>query len=342
MTVPAAAGTDREARAARDDVSVVICSYNGARFIDAQIASILAQSVLPGEIVLVDDASTDATFAQGERALTAAAVPLRLLRQPRNVGYVANFQFALAQARGDIVFLCDQDDVWFPHKIETMLACLDADADVVLAYSDAVLADEALAPLPGTLFDALGLSQEERAATTSEALFGVLLRRNIVTGACTAVRRRLIVAAGSVEPGFAHDEWLALIACTVGRVRRLDQPLLAYRQHGGNQIGVPTSMAARLKRFLDPGRSDRHAAAARLRRLRARLEAQRSAGAGRVDLESMLSELAASSAFAETRSAMPAPRLLRAVSVGRGLAGGGYARYARGLKTAVRDLIDPT
>jgi hypothetical protein len=319
----------------RSDVSVALCTFNGARFLRAQVESIWAQSLRPAEIVAVDDGSSDGTYEMLLDLAIESPVPMRIERNPINLGYAANFERALSLAQGDIVFLCDQDDVWDPRKIEAMVEPFQ-DPSVVLVYSDAELVDEALQPLAKTLFGALRLSARELRAVEGIEVFRGLLKRNSVAGAGSAVKRRLVELARPFETGFVHDEWLALIACLAGRVVRLDQTLLLYRQHGLNQIGVPTTHLARLRCLFSAAAIGRRSVVARLQRLHARMLAL-GVSAGSAELEAVEATLA----FALRRSALPEARLFRLPGVARLWLAGDYRRYARGLSTALRDVLEP-
>jgi hypothetical protein len=315
-------------------VSVALCTFNGARYLRAQVASIWAQTQLPAEIVAVDDGSSDGTYDLLLQLSLNSPVPMRVERNPSNLGYVANFERALDLCHGEVVFLCDQDDVWDRRKIETTLVPFD-DPCVVLVHSDAQLVDEALRPLPTTLFGALRLSPRERYAQDASEIFRWLLKRNSVTGASCAVRRRLIEIARPFEPGFVHDEWLALIACVTGRVVRLDRPLLLYRQHAMNQIGVPTSHLARLRKLFAAAPLSRCDVLARLTRLQLRLQSL-GLEPGRAELKSVVATLE----FAHRRCSLPAVRVSRLPGIVGLLMVGAYHQYARGFHTALRDLIE--
>lgn len=321
---------------ARPTVSVALCTFNGARFLRAQVESIWAQSVLPDEIVAVDDGSADGTYDLLLEVANASPVPMRVERNMRNLGYVANFERALALTRHEIIFLCDQDDVWLEHKVEVMLAPFVEDPTVMMVHSDALLVDQALRSLGATLFEALQLEPAERGERNADRMFEWLLKRNSVAGTASAVRRTLVEAARPFEPGFVHDEWLALMACLVGRLYRVDTPLVLYRQHGRNQIGVATSHLARLRRLFSATPIGRHTVALRMQRLQDRLRSLglKSSGSAERVVAEMLT-------FAGRRSALPEVRLLRVPGILWLLLSGEYKRYARGLRTALRDLVEP-
>ena len=106
-------------------LSVALCTYNGARFIIAQLESIAAQSRLPDELIICDDHSRDGTLDLVRRFAVSASFSVCVHANPKNLGSTRNFEQAVEMCKGDIIVLCDQDDVWRPDKlvrIETFLA----------------------------------------------------------------------------------------------------------------------------------------------------------------------------------------------------------------------------
>ncbi len=154
-------------------VSVAIATFNGERFISDQLRSIADQTVLPDEVVVADDGSTDRTVDEIRAFAQSAPFELRLLEGPQD-GIAANFAAAIDECVGDILFLADQDDQWFPSKVERVLAVFE-DPGCWLVVHDATLADESLRPAGQTLLGRhrlLGLSPDTH-----------------IKGCCTAVRR---------------------------------------------------------------------------------------------------------------------------------------------------------
>src|ERR687894_3003245 len=98
--------------------SVAMCTYNGARFVAEQLASVAAQTRPPDELVVCDDGSTDETCRLVEEFAARAPFPVRLFVNERNLGSTRNFGRAVALCEGDLVALSDQDDVWHPEKLE--------------------------------------------------------------------------------------------------------------------------------------------------------------------------------------------------------------------------------
>jgi glycosyltransferase involved in cell wall biosynthesis len=223
------------------DVSVALCTCNGASYLREQLDSILAQTRPVAEIVVGDDASTDETR---EILLDYAArcpARFRLHLHPERLGTVDNFGFVLAQCGGRVIFLSDQDDVWKPRKVETMLARFD-DPHAMLVFTDGRLIDAAGTPMASTLWKAWRFDWATRLRwkRSSAAVRDLVHNHNKVTGATAALRRELLddCLPIRVPPGYWHDAWLALHAAAHGGLRYMAEPLIDYRVHGGQQIGI--------------------------------------------------------------------------------------------------------
>jgi len=221
-------------------VEVVLCTFNGTRFLKPQLDSILLQSRPIQTLSVFDDGSSDDTVALVESCADAfrrIGIEVRLTVNPVNLGYAGNFARALAAAREDIVFLCDQDDLWYRDKVATLVAAIEA-TGVALAFSDGMLIDENGRRLgEETVLSTYGLQPDDvrefgRMAETR------LTQRNYVNGAAAAVRRSTAQAALPVPAGLPHDYWLALWCAASGGVYGVPACLYGYRQHGRNVIGI--------------------------------------------------------------------------------------------------------
>src|SRR5215217_714545 len=104
----------------RSKFSVAMCTYNGARFVAEQLASIAAQTRPPDELVVCDDRSTDATIAYVREFARTAPFPVRIFENEKNVGSTKNFERALELCEGDFIAFGDQDDVWLPEKLRKL------------------------------------------------------------------------------------------------------------------------------------------------------------------------------------------------------------------------------
>ncbi|MEW5833887.1 MAG: glycosyltransferase [Pseudomonadota bacterium] len=219
--------------------SVALCTYNGECLLQQQLDSLLAQTYLPDEIVVGDDASSDGTVAILQRFAARAAqagVAVHLHCDGENAGFVENFSRTVARASGDVVFFCDQDDVWMPDKLLLVMRRFEREPKLLLACGDGVLIRGDGSDMGVDLFEALALTRAEREALGGGRAFDVLVRRSMTTGATAAFRRELAALALPVGGGWLHDEWFAAVAAAMGPFAVLDEPLIAYGQHGGDQV----------------------------------------------------------------------------------------------------------
>lgn len=232
----------------RSTVSVVMATCNGARFLRQQLDSIAAQSMLPDELIVGDDLSADASVKIiQEFARQNPRIDVRLETNTYRLGSTANFEAAVRRCRGDIIIFSDQDDQWLPQRIERLTSVLTQESRASYAFSDGMLMDEAGQALGSSLFSSLDFSPRERHRFSTGQALQVLMRRNVVTGATLAVRRGALNALLPFEPGWVHDYYIAIALATLAHGVLVDEPLIRYRLHGGQQIGVArASFAAAL------------------------------------------------------------------------------------------------
>lgn len=292
-------------------VSVALATYNGARYVEEQVRSILAQDPAPTQLVVADDGSTDGTLdlvrAVAAEFPTTALTVLPPERAPLRVA--GNFARAIAAATGDLVALSDQDDRWHPGRLASLVARFDAEPALLLLHHDAELIDAAGAPLGERLLDWLRVGERERRLLAGPQAFTAAIRRNTATGATVVFRRALREQALPIGPGWIHDEWFAAIAAAQGRSRLDERALVDYRQHGANEIGVARPTLRHLvRRMLEP-RGDRYGwLSERSDALVARLEALGITGPP-LDLARR------KAAFERARAAYPASRPARLPAV---------------------------
>ena len=316
-------------------VAVVVCTYNGEKFLAEQLQSILDQTHPPDNIIVSDDGSSDSTLdivAEFSSRDSGAKKPQWTVQSRKKpLGAAGNFASALTKAQGEFIALADQDDVWEPNRIERGLAGFRDDA--LLVHSDATLIDEVGHPT-GSLMSALRLTNGERRSLLSGKALDALLRRNLVTGATAIIRASLLKQALPIPEGWVHDEWLALVAAVQGGVVFSEESLIRYRQHGGNEIGAAKTNLDEANRRLRETRTDFFS-----RKL------LRNAGISRV-LErdpnwlgsEARAELSVKLDFDHWRSQLPAQRWGRVLPVTIRWAQGDYGRFARGYLDVIRDL----
>jgi len=317
-------------------VSVVLCTYNGAPYLREQLESILSQSVPPGEIIVSDDGSQDSTLAIVEKVRKEnnreGGPTWVVLSRKKPLGVAGNFASALTKATGDFIACADQDDVWEPQKIETLLPHF-TNATTALVHSDATLIDEK-GLKTGSLMRALRLTLGERRALREGRALDALLRRNLVTGSTMMMRRSLVGRALPIPEGWIHDEWLALVAATASGVVCEPRALVRYRQHAANQIGATKTDRAEVAKRLSENRTDFFAR--KLQRNQG-IHTLLSHPLGVVD-QKVRAQLSAKVAFDFWRSELPPVRAQRLIPVLRRWSTGDYVRYARGYLDVIRDL----
>lgn len=229
-------------------VSVALATYNGEAFLEAQLESIFRQDYQPLEIVVVDDCSSDQTpFFLEQYAKTGK---LKFWRNDQNLGYVKNFERVISKCSGELIALADQDDIWDSKKITKLV---DAIGNNLLVHSDAVLIDHQGKKLTDSF------SEYSKKMTMPKSCTDALLNGS-VTGCTSLFRRELLSDILPFPEGlYVHDKWIGLIAFLKNGFVYLDEPLISYRQHSNNSIGVaPSSVpfADKIRKFFSGGKID--------------------------------------------------------------------------------------
>jgi len=320
----------------RAKFSVAMCTYNGARFVAEQLASIAAQTRPPDELVVCDDCSTDATIECVREFARTAPFPVRVFENEKNIGSTKNFERAVELCDGDFIAFADQDDVWLPEKLRRLEEIL-ANESTALAFTDGDVVDESLRPLGQRVWQTIRFGEEEQRSFREGRAFAVLLDHNVVTGAALALKaefKKLILPFPNdlTHDGIPviHDWWTALLIAAVGDVVFVSEPLFKYRQHAGQQMGVMSKHDEHATSFR------RNTFSADVKYIRAILE--RLSGVEEVranvilDLEARLTHL-------ETRAAMPERRSQRIAPVLRELFARRYHLYSNGLASAAKDFL---
>ncbi|MDQ1707117.1 MAG: hypothetical protein QOJ88_328 [Pyrinomonadaceae bacterium] len=325
--------------------SIAMCTYNGARHLGKQLESIAAQSRPPEELVICDDASTDSTSKIIAEFARAVSFPVHCHTNERNLGSTKNFERALGFCRGDFIALCDQDDIWLPHKLAELEAKFDRAPNVGLIFTDAELVNDDSASVGCTLWEKLPLAAAERRRLQSNRALDELFQGASVTGATMAFRARFkdLVLPIPDDLSIIHDAWIALLISAVAGILPLATPLIKYRQHAGQQVGAlkrkgtyaangfaPGSFRAALRR-----ENPYPEMLALARSVRQRLIDRQQAFAGAEALGRIEERLA----HLEMRANLPGRRLSRAPLILQELLTLRYHAYSRGVHSAVKDLL---
>ena len=215
-------------------ISVALAAYKGEKYIAGQIDSILSQLGADDELIVSDDYPSGKTKAVVE-SFAAKDGRVKYL-EGKGKGVVKNFENALNACSGDVIFLCDQDDVWLPDKVQTVMAEFENGAQLVM--HDASITDADLNVTNPSCFSAHG-------ANTS--LCKNLLKNTFV-GCCMAFTKDLLSETMPFPNGIAmHDWWIALVALKKKRKTVLIQkPLILWRRHGENVTGNKTTAAQKI------------------------------------------------------------------------------------------------
>jgi len=218
-----------------------MCTYNGARFLEEQLASLLAQSRPPDEVIVCDDGSSDSTVALLRTFAAQSPFSVLLHENKDRLGSTKNFEQAIKLCNGELIYLCDQDDIWDSEKISLTEALFIANPNVSLVFTNADVVDKNARSFGYTLWETLRIDKTLKARLQTSGGLEVLLERPIVTGATMAFRSRFkdLVIPIPDDISLIHDGWIALILSLVGTFDLSDRPLLKYRQHDAQQLGAP-------------------------------------------------------------------------------------------------------
>lgn len=204
-------------------ISVCIATYNGEKFIKDQLVSILNQLSEDDEIIVSDDGSSDHTISI-IKALNDNRITI-LNHQRRKARFAidhttSNFENALMHAKGNHIFLSDQDDVWEKEKVETMLSALQS-YDMVM--SDCSVVNTELRPITTSYFDDVRSFKQSIVCNFIKSTF---------LGSCMAFNNTVLQKALPFPKyGVGHDLWLGMIGLRYFRFQYIHQPLIKYRRH---------------------------------------------------------------------------------------------------------------
>jgi|688.fasta_scaffold28259_2 glycosyltransferase involved in cell wall biosynthesis len=204
-------------------ISVCLAAYNGSKYIGKQISSILCQLRETDELVIVDDNSTDETVKIVEDFKDPR---IKLIKNMFNIGIVKNFEKAISQAFGDIIFLSDQDDIWDENKV-TIIRTIFEQQDIDILVHDAIVVDGNYTTIHQSLF---------KYRNSSPGLLKNIFS-NTYIGCCMAFRKDILSLILPIpdKKGIHHDFWIGIIAEAFGlKTKFLDSKLISFVRHGNN------------------------------------------------------------------------------------------------------------
>ncbi|MEO6718713.1 MAG: glycosyltransferase [Ferruginibacter sp.] len=206
-------------------VSIAMATYNGYAFLRQQLDSILTQTITDFEIIIVDDLSVDDTrsilkeYGQTDKRI-------KLYFNDKNVGYREAFYMALEHCSSNHILFCDQDDIWLPHKLETLLNTIGED---LLIFSDSALVDDTGNQINVKLSDTVKMVQPGEAPINRGFVIG-----NCVWGHTIMFHRNLLAYTSGEKNMHPHDWWFAVVSSHLNRIKFCPAVLNYYRQHQKN------------------------------------------------------------------------------------------------------------
>jgi glycosyltransferase involved in cell wall biosynthesis len=216
-----------------------MATYNGASYVLEQLESIANQTVLPHELIVYDDCSSDDTVDIVRKFAENCCFSVRIFVNQANIGCSYNFSNAITKCSGDLVILCDQDNVWYKHRIERLINYFAENNDTTVLMSNCDVADEKLRPTGSTL-----IGQAKKTNTNLDLL---------CLGCCTAFRSELIPIICPIErESLGYDWFICNIGLATDKKRLLAEPLFLFRRHQTNTstaLSNEKSLAARVNYF---------------------------------------------------------------------------------------------
>lgn len=321
-------------------VSIAMTTYNAGPWLAEQLASFTRQSLFPDEIVVCDDGSTDGTLEALRIFAENAPFEVRVECNPENLTTTRNFEKAVSLCRGEFIFLADQDDIWLPHKIETLVAEFSAHPEAGAVFSNGRVVNEALEPLGYDLWDSLWFHPKERALVREGRAAEVFVKHVVAAGTTLAFRSRYReVYLPFPDLYDCHDAWITFSIAGVAEVRIVEQNLIDYRLHGANQFGLQRfslrEQFAKAREQLEIG-AFRH----NVRFFVTARERFRAVGnKGFAPRRSVIELTEGKIRHAEIRDQMSPHLLLRLPAIAREVFNRGYWRFGYGAKSLAQDLF---
>lgn len=230
-------------------ISVAMATYNGERYIAEQLESICKQTKKVDEIVIVDDCSKDGTTEIVRRyGNQYPECNIRFFENETNLGYKKNFYKAMSLCEGDIIFLCDQDDIWRENKVEVLTEILNNNSDIALVSSSFI-------QINGEGKEVSGNKSAYKRKIKAQELVSVpledLIFHNISQGCAMAFRKEIkdSYMQFCVEE-LPHDWILNVIAAMQKKCYYLNSTMFYYRIHGDNTIGLNEELTLNKKKSL--------------------------------------------------------------------------------------------
>lgn len=213
-------------------VDIILATYNGEKYLEEQINSILSQTYADFQLIISDDCSTDDTVKIIKKIKDKR---IKLYNQKENLGFNKNFEFLCSKATSEYVMIADQDDVWMKDKVAKMLKKIEEE-EAALVYCDMKVVDANLNSIYSSFHEHTKKSKQCQKYND----FELLKIENVISGSSVIAKLEVVKKAMPFicNKAIIYDYWLSLIASQYGRICYLDETLQLYRQHESNSVGA--------------------------------------------------------------------------------------------------------
>jgi len=231
-----------------DNISVALASYNGEKYIEKQIKSILNQSRKVDRIVICDDNSKDGTIKIIEK-LIKKGLPINLYKNEKNLGYALNFMKCINLCNSNYIFLSDQDDIWFKDKVELMMNFIKENPEYLCWIHDCTITNNCLEPIINSKLENI-------------KRFG-FNEKSFLMGACMVISKytkKYIYPFPDDISDSGHDNWISNVVQSTNNLRIYKRCLIFYRRHVGitskgdfnsiKNVNKLISIIIRIRKFL--------------------------------------------------------------------------------------------
>ena len=239
-------------------ISVIIAAYHGEKYIAEQLMSLFHQTLVPDEILIGDDSGDEKTIDEIDRVRKEYSGDLRVIRNPSRLGIIGNYKNLAQQTRGDLIYFCDQDDVWLPQKIEKLAGALEAHPDKMAAVCNSETTDKDLNPRHQLFVERTPAFYEfthRLEQGTWDSFKDIFMQKYIFPAHNMVMKKAMLDLFTAVPEDYGksrlyHDVWLARITSLAGKLYYLDEILTHYRLHETNSNGFEAPQQESLSQIL--------------------------------------------------------------------------------------------
>lgn len=213
-------------------ISIVLATYNGSRYLEEQLESIATQTIKPNEIIVIDDCSTDDTLKIIEKFKNKNKnneIDINIFLNNDNIGPARAFAKGILESKGDLIFLCDQDDIWFENKVEEVVNIFKKNSQIDVLCTGYHLYDDKNKKV---------IQNSKDSGEIYEVPLSRVLKGNISPGCTAAFRGTLRDKAKQINENiFIHDWFYSIVGAATNGLYYYCKPLIYYRIHDNNTIG---------------------------------------------------------------------------------------------------------